>query len=52
MTEHQTPKRRRRLSAQDRWTIFQEVSAKDAKVARTCAAEASTRLSWRGSESR
>lgn len=32
MTEQQTPKRRRRLSAQDKWTIFQEASAKDVKV--------------------
>lgn len=33
MTEEQpTPKRRKRLSAQDRWTIYQEAAAKDAKV--------------------
>lgn len=32
MTEEQTPKRRRRLSAQDKWTVFQEAAAKDAKV--------------------
>lgn len=32
MTEEQpTPKRRKRLSAHDRWTIFQEAAAKDAK---------------------
>jgi len=31
MTEElPTPKRRKRLSAQDRWTIFQEAAAKDA----------------------
>jgi transposase-like protein len=30
--EQPTPKRRKRLSAQDRWTIFQEAAAKDAKV--------------------
>lgn len=32
MTEASTPKRRRRLSSQDKWAVFQEASAKDAKV--------------------
>lgn len=32
MTEEHTPKRRRRLSAQDKWAVFQEASAKDVKV--------------------
>ncbi|MGQ0679632.1 MAG: transposase [Actinomycetota bacterium] len=33
MTEDQsTPKRRKRLSPQDRWTIYQEAAAKDTKV--------------------
>ena len=31
--EQETPLRRRRLSAQDKWQIFVEASAKDAKVA-------------------
>ena len=30
--EEPTPKRRKRLSAQDRWTIFSEAAAKDARV--------------------
>ena len=29
----ETPRRRRRLSAEDKWQIFTEASAKDAKVA-------------------
>lgn len=32
MHQEQTPKRRRRLSPQDKWAVFQEASAKDAKV--------------------
>ncbi len=31
--EEETPRRRRRLSAEDKWQIFIEASAKDAKVA-------------------
>jgi transposase-like protein len=31
--EEETPRRRRRLSAEDKWQIFTEASAKDAKVA-------------------
>ena len=31
--EQEQPRRRRRLSAEDRWQIFIEASAKDAKVA-------------------
>ncbi|MCA1672303.1 MAG: hypothetical protein LC799_08910 [Actinobacteria bacterium] len=31
--EEETPRRRRRLSAEDKWQIFVEASAKDAKVA-------------------
>ncbi len=31
--EEATPRRRRRLSAEDKWQIFTEASAKDAKVA-------------------
>lgn len=31
--EEGTPRRRRRLSAEDKWQIFTEASAKDAKVA-------------------
>ncbi|HYN37284.1 MAG TPA: hypothetical protein VEV82_09960 [Actinomycetota bacterium] len=31
--EQETPRRRRRLSAEDKWQIFTEASAKDARVA-------------------
>ena len=31
--EEETPRRRRRLSAEDKWQIFVEASTKDAKVA-------------------
>ena len=31
--EEETPRRRRRLSAEDKWQIFTEASAKDVKVA-------------------
>lgn len=33
MEERQTPRRRRRLRAEDKWEIFLETTAKDAKVA-------------------
>ena len=33
MDDPETPRRRRRLSAEDKWQIFIEASAKDAKVA-------------------
>ena len=54
MTEElPTPKRRQRLSAQDRWTIFQEAAAKDSpRWARCCAAGESTHLNWPGFASR
>ncbi len=31
--EQETPRRKRRLSAEDKWQIFTEASAKDARVA-------------------
>ncbi len=31
--DEETPRRRRRLSAEDKWKIFTEASTKDAKIA-------------------